>query len=174
MGLLVPREREGRDLVFVGAGQSITIVAGLKGVLWMGSSPRNGQSFAAFAGGRCKAFVMTKERTPEGWTDVEMKQYPLADNVYDEPTSPPTTVGMTTTDVFLVMREVAERIHAKRPTLVLSCEGLNRCALIVGGALRLLGNDPDTTLEMLRESRAPRTVLYNPNFLAFVRDAKRV
>ena len=94
---------------------------------------------------------MLAERVPRGWTGLEVAHYPLEDNAADKLDGKPFVRGMAITgrtaedptpSVFAVVREVAQRIYDKRPTVVLSHMGLNRAPLVAGCALRLCGETP--------------------------------
>ena len=173
MSLILPAGYDCPNLVFPMSGMTITPVIG--DLLWQGSAPRDGSDLSAFGGGRGKAFHMEAERIAKGWTGCEVAHYPLEDNIGDRLTAPPTTRGMTLQEVFAVMREVAQRIFDKRPTVVLCRMGLSRSSLIVGGALRLCGHDPPDVLRMIRGARGPQALDGgNPNFLDMVTAARRV
>ena len=173
MSLILPAGYDCPGLVFPLAGMTITPIIG--DLLWCGSAPRDGSDLSAFGGGRGKVFHMEAERVSRGWTGAEVAHYPLEDNAQDKLTAPPTVRGMTLLEVFGVMREVAQRIFDKRPTVVVCRMGLSRSPMIAGGALRLCGESPDNVLRMVRGARGPQALNGgNANFLDMVTAARRI
>lgn len=159
-------------LVYPRPGQSISCLK--PGVLWLGATPRSDQDFSCFGDRPPAVFEMAAELASFTARGCRLEHYPLVDNIEDKATDPPTLKGMTLTELFHVVREVADRIYKGAPTVVLCREGMSRSALVVGLASRLLGNGPEDTIKMIRQVRGPTALNGgNANFLKLVTDAVR-
>lgn len=169
MTLIVPKDYESAGLVFPAEGMSISPI--IRDLLYLGSTPRDGESLERFRRGPSPVlaltFLLPTERPTPRLVGCEHRHYELDDNLDDPVERPPRVRGMKLREVFDVGMHVAERMQQQKGTVVMCAQGLNRSAMIVGIALRAIHWSPDRVVDTIRTARGGHA-LCNRTFYAMV------
>lgn len=149
----------------------------LPGLLWVGAMPLPGQSFCAY-GEKPAVYVLRNEVPTPSFEDVEeIVHVKLVDNPAEQQDAP-ILRGATLEQLRALAEEIAGRIRAKRPTVVLCAWGFNRSAFLAAWSMVLAGtHEPQAAIDHITAERGDHPVegwgpvLNNQNFRRIVLDA---